>query len=427
MPTIYVKLTHHSQQGYNSTGENYTNGGFNYGIKTDRVNIFRYNNVPVPKGSTINSATLWNIYSGKNQTGTAYTCTQNVYVDGVTAVTPWLDTSRNEWTQRTWSLFGSTSTFNWNQSGASRQLHGHDIKPHLDVVVNHNNWTLAGGSLAVLVAYTAVSDPDNIYFHTTNDGYSPTLEINYTPPASDGKNTVVNIQENCNFVRNVNSASAFNIEPYGFNSWFGAYVQPNYSVTASFGGALPAPPGGGNALRVESTTGRPMVHFGIPILEDGEWYNYSAYVFMPNTVPSDMALEMTALGDKLAGTSTTTKGAWTRVDIDFIASTHEALWGTLHANGTTWNSTAAFYVANVQLTKGRRVKPYIAGSLTMTGATYGWAGSNTNGFVRATPPTATVTTQYDKARRKYYAVNWSYSQADSHAQVNADVQVRKVK
>jgi hypothetical protein len=280
----------------------------------------------------------------------------------------------------------------------------------------------------LLLAYPAVSNPDNIYLHTSNDGFSPILEINYTPPASDGKSTVVNIQENCNFNRATNSTGAFSMEPYGFNNWFGGYTQPTYAILSSPPAGGTAPPYGGKMLEVVAGAGRPMVHCGLPILEDGEWYNYSAYVYIPATAPADMAAEFTFLGDKAGPNATTTKGQWIRHNVGFIANASEAQWGIVQGNGSTWNSTAKFYVANVQLTKGRYVRAYIDGNRTMTDATYGWAGLNVNGFVRAVPPTITLPAQANKARRKYYAVNWTYTaNTGGHAQELVEIQVGRNK
>jgi len=428
MPTIYVRLTYPGQQGYNSTGENYiSDNWFNAGLKTDRVQIFRFGHVAVPKNSTINSATLHCAYSVKNQTGTNYTFTKNVYIDGVTP-SPWLDSSRNEWTtpSRTWSLFGSSSSFTWNQSGASRQIHSHNVKPHLDALAIHGGWTAAGGPITFLLGYTAVSNPDNIYLHHTRDNWGPILEIDYTPPASDGLDTVVNLQDNCAFDRSTNSTGAFSMEPYGYNTWFGAYTQPTYTIEGS---GIPA----GNPLAVKALkvvapgtgTPRTMVHSGVPALKDGQWYNFSAYTYVPSGSPD---VGLTVLGNRQGGTENNLKDQWVRINIDFLTAYNHPNWITIQQINGPYSPSSVFWVSNVQLTEGRLMRPYIDGRQTLTGATYGWAGpTGYNGFVRAAPPvTPVVPFQRNKARRKYYAPSWSYSQTNGHAQAAAEIKVRRI-
>lgn len=427
MPTIYVKMQRNDQMGINDgpAGTKFVSGGFNYGIKTDRVHIFRFSHIPIPKGSTITSATLYTIYSGKNQTGNNYTFTQQVYLDGQLPSKP-LDTTRDEWqsSARTWAVPAGATTSNWawNQAGASRQIHSHNVKPHLDACVIHPNWTLGGGSMALLLTHSLISNSDSIYLHQGYDSWPPTLAITYTEPASDGKQTVVNVQENGNMMNNTNSLNATWTYPYSFNAYFGTYVEPTYSYSIT-----PSAPKGGQALRVQATTGRPHVILGVQTLEEGEWYNHSCYIYVPASAPAGMTAQMNLIGDKGTAPEITARGQWVRQDVSFIMS-NAMPWTEVRASGTTttWNSACEFYVANVQLTKGRLVRPYIDGSQAATNADYGWAGVNANGFVRAVAPTVTVDTQLDKARRKYYGVNWTYANSAGHAQTLADVQVRKV-
>lgn len=422
MPTIYVKLQRNDQMGMNDgpAGTKFVTGGFNYGIKTDRVHILRFSHIPVPKGSTITSATLYTVYSGKNQTGTAYTFTQHVYLDNQIPSKP-LDPSRDEWQSaaRTW-IGETTSTWAWNQAGASRQIHSHNVKTHLDSSLANANWTLAGGSISFLLSHGPISNSDNIYLHQPVDSYPPVLAITYNEPASDGKDTVVNVQENSNLMNGTNSLNALSMYPYTFNNYFGTYVQPTYSYVTT-----PSAPKGGQCLRVQATTGKPSVILGLQTLEEGEWYNHSAYIYVPSSAPAGFSAGMNLMGDKGTRDLIGVRDTWVRQDIPFIMGTSMP-WTEVRGDGvTTWNSSCEYYVANVQLTKGRLVRPYIDGSQALTNATYGWAGVNSNGFVRAAPPTITVDAQADKARRKYYAVNWAYANSAGHGQVLADIQVRK--
>lgn len=425
MPTIYVKLQHGAtQMGYNSTGGNLIVGNFNAGCKTDRVNILRFSNVPVPKNSTITSAKLYMVYSGKNNTGTAYTLTQSVYVDTQLPSKP-LDTTRNEWTTpaRSWLEPSGSTTSTWNfvqGTATSRQIHSHNVKPHLDNMLANAGWTTAGGSVSFLIAYHSVSNPDYVYLHLPADSFSPFLEITYTEPASDGKQTVVNLQENCNMMNKTTSTGSLSLFPYSFNSYFSTFAQPTYSYSDT-----PAAPYGGSALRVQATTGRSMVLLGLPNLEDGQWYNQSCYIYIPVSAPAGMTVNFSFLGDKGSSPEQSVRGQWVRHNLPFIQAGNNTVWSTVSTSGTTWNSTAEFYVANTQLTKGRLVRPYIDGNQTMSNATYGWAGLNTAGFVRASPPVVTANTQKSKARRKFYAFDWNYTNPAGHAQVLANVQIRR--
>jgi len=427
MPVVHLKLQYGSQQGYNDTGANYATGGGNYGQKTDRVNILRFNYIPFPKGSTINSATLTFAISVKNND--SQTLSLQPWMDGnIGYQNLWLDTSRNEWTGRTYSNHGvAASQFTWNPLGPNRQTFSLNVQPHLTACSSHANWTLAGGSATFLVSCSAVQNSDQIYLHTHQDGLSPVLSIDYTPPASDGKQTVVNVQENQNFDRSANSQGAFSMEPYGYNTWFGAYTQPNYAIINTMPTGLPAPPGGGKILEITPTTGRPMVHNGVPTLEEGEWYNFSVYQYIPSAAPANMNVDVTVLGHRAGTENSLPHAQWNRVDISFIAGTG-SLWCVVQGNGSgfTWDSTCKFYVANVQLTKGRRVRPYLYGEKVLANADHGWAGNRTGGFVRAVPPTVTPTVTYDKARRKYWAAGWTYSSTAGHAQIKSTVKTSKV-
>jgi hypothetical protein len=166
-----------------------------------------------------------------------------------------------------------------------------------------------------------------------------------------------------------------------------------------------------------------MVHNGVAVLEEG-WWNYSAYVYVPAGNPD---VSITALGTKSqSGDSmTSVKGQWTRIN-HAVISDGGSVWFTIQQNA---GAGALFYIADVQLTEGRLVRPPINGYRTLTNATYGWAGgTGQNGFVRAVPPqTPTVTPILPKARRKYWAPAWSYANSAGHAQSLAEIKTRRVK
>lgn len=437
MPVIYKKLQYNSQFGINTEDENYVIGGTVAGILTNRVSLMRFSHLEIPKNSTINSATLHLTYSHKND-GAVISFSQQVYMDGQTP-TQWLDASRREWNSegvphRTWSLPSGSASVNvafTQNTTTPRNIVSHNVKPHLDALVVNPGWTLGGGSATFLVAYGPVSNPDYTYLHGPSDGWSPTLEVNFTPPASDGKATVVNIQENSIFTRSTNAAGGADIAPYGFNDWFGTYAAPtSVSVTGSLGAEVTqAPPSGGNMLRLQgSTDGRFMYHFGVPRCEEGKWYNYSCWTWMPLNTPANFRAQITLLGDTVGSGMQYDKGVWVRHSRAFMID-DGGPWACVEVGGETWDSTCVLYVAGVQLTEGKMLRPWIGGNKTLSGADYGWAGIvGSNGFVRAVPPTAPVITPItDKAMKKYYSVNWSYAQGNGHVQDSAMVKVRKVR
>lgn len=436
MPVIYKKMQYGAQFGYNDNGANFKTDSNNPAIGTSNRNIiFRFSHVGVPKGSTINSANLYLAYSAKND-GDVVTFNHTVYIDGQTP-TQWLDTSRAEWNTsvvpgRTWTLPAGAPTVSrtlTQVAGVPRTVYSMNVKTHLDALVVNPAWTLAGGSITFLVSHGSASSPDYTYLSGPNDGYSPLLEIDYTPPASDGKSTVVNLQENAIFNRSTNAAGTFEIAPFGFTDWFGRYTQPTLSVTGSLGTEVTvAPPSGGNMLRVEATTGTPMMHFGVPIIEEGKWWNFSCWTWMPTTAPANMQIGMTLLGDSINSGWRTEKGVWVRHNKPFMMD-DGGTWACIETGGSgfTWNSYCVFYMAGVQLTEGKMVRPWIGGNKTLTGADYGWAGiTGTNGFVRAAPPTVSVPVQLDKAESLSFPVDWTYAQTNGHAQDSVTVKVRKV-
>lgn len=434
MPKIYVKTQYGSQDGYNTTNELYKAEGFNYGIRTDRVGLVRFNHVPIPSGSTINSAFLHIVWSVKNNDQN-YAFTVRPWYDG-TGKSAVLSTTRNEWVSGTRSWVdpaGNTSqTYTWipNQPLA-RQLASINVKPLVDASIASANWTLGGAAFSVLLSFSAVTSPDNQFIHRREDAWVPMLEIDYTAPASDGKTTVVNVQENATvlatFPQGGAPAGLESSAPYGFNNWFGAFVQPAYAVSPAFG-TITAPKGGSVVRVTAPNTGnfRSMIGLGNPALEDGEWYNHSCYVYVPTGSPD---VQMTPLGDRPERLSTpgimTTKDSWQRVEYSFIANGNSGILPIIQQVGT-YASGTVFYVANVQLTKGRQMRPYIDGSQVLTNADYGWAGpTGSNGFVRAVAPTVTLDFIPDQGRRKSFPLTWTYASTAGHGQTQSEIQVRR--
>jgi hypothetical protein len=171
-----------------------------------------------------------------------------------------------------------------------------------------------------------------------------------------------------------------------------------------------------------------MVHNGMPTLEEGEWYNFSAYIYIPSTAPAAMDVSAVVLGHKTMPDPLIPHGQWARVDVPFIAG-RSGMWCTIQASGSgfTWDTNCKFYVANTQLTKGRKLRPYIYGERVMTNADHGWCGQNTGGFVRAVPPSVSSLAVPDKSRRNTWQANWTYSNTAGHAQINLTVKTIKVK
>ena len=422
MPTIYIKQQHNDQDGYvtgHNTGQKYVNSGSNYGVRTDRLGIVRFTHVAVPKGSTVTSAKLYFATSVKNDE--AQSITYRPYVHP-TAQSVRLDATAPEWEGRTWDSFGGTNqVFNWQQGGPSRQIITATVTHLVSTMVNHASWTLAGGTLTFALAIAGVTNSDNQYIHRSDDGWPPVLEITYTAPASDGLQTVVNLQENCNFTRETNWDASFSILPYGFNPWFGAFEQPSYAYVTT-----PAPPFGGKALRVTAGPNAPnrsMIHFGVPRLEEGKWYNASAYVYVPAGSPD---VGIAAFGDWMTAgePDTSVKNQWVRLHGAAIGEAG-GLWFAIQQVNGPYAAGSIFYIANVQITEGELLRPYVGGR-SIAGATTGWAGpTGYNGFARSTPPTVTLNAIGDKARRKYYAVGWNYSHAQP--QQLSELQIRRVK
>jgi hypothetical protein len=167
----------------------------------------------------------------------------------------------------------------------------------------------------------------------------------------------------------------------------------------------------------------------VPNGEDGVWYNYSCYAYVPAGNPD---LQFVPLGDRAernsSFTTMTEKDSWQRMEFSFMFESNAGEWGTVQQVSGPYAAGQVFYVANVQLTKGRPMRPYIDGAQTLTNADYGWAGvTGVNGFVRAVAPVVTVNPIEDTGRRKYYGVSWTYSNSAGHGQFMSEVQVRRTK
>lgn len=426
MPLLLVRPQYPNQDGSVDVGSLYVGGENTYGANAGgRAGLLRFTHVDIPKGSTINAATLNMVISVKN-VADAQNVVYRWYIDD-TPFSKFLDHTVDElqganngrvW----WGASTPLETVTWTPNGPARQLMVSNVKPHVEKMLSHSTWTRAGGPMTFLHSFASATQPDNFWFHLTEDGAAPILAIDYTPPASDGLETVVNLQENCNFSRKTSATGAFSMEPYFFHSVFGLYQQPAYSFVTT------AAPFGDSALKVTAnTTGAPtMVALGNPRLEEGEWYNYSAYVYVPDTNPNPVQLGISS--DNAWSQPVTLKNQWVRVDIPFMAD-NNVTWALL-ANTPADSPVAAghsFYVANVQLTKGRMLRPYIDGTLTKTNAVYGWAGpEGSNGYVRAVKPTVTIPATGDKSTYKTYPVDWNYTNSQGHAHHSAEFKVRKV-
>lgn len=438
MPTAFIKTQNGSQDGFNNTSANYTSTGVNYGLKTDRVGLLRLQHVPVPKNAINVSATLWVPWSVKNKNQN-YSFVLKPYVD-MNANQLMLSNTRNEWTgaQRTWTYpSGATAdSFYWVPEGGANyypfQYAPVNVTAHINYAkANLAKWTAAGGSLILLYELSSISSSDNIYIHKKEQGFNAVLQVSWTDPASDGKQSVVNIQENGIFtgqfpMSDVPAGLEGNA-PHGFNAWFSSFAQPTYTLNAS---GAPAAPMGGNTIKVTSSSTAPnrsMIHFGVPAVEDGEWYNYSCYVYVPAGSPN---IQFVGLGDRVEKLSSfatmTEKDQWKRQEFSFIGNGTSGEWGAVQQIDGPYAAGQVFYVANVQLTKGRQLRPYIDGNQTLANADYGWAGqTGSNGFVRAAAPTVTMNTRVDAARRKFYGLSWNYTNSAGHAQFQAETQIRR--
>lgn len=396
-------MDHTNYMTYDPAKGGYKELSFNHEIVTTRTNFTRFSDLPIPKGSVINSATYALPVSAKNKAN-AQSFVYNVRLED-NASSPVLLLDQNLFS-RTFTILTSSPTFNWVANGADRQYIFVDAKTALQNMVNKTGWS-EHSPLTFLTDFGAVTSGQQMFVQSSLDGTSrPSITVNWTPPASTTQ-TVPNLLENPNFT--------VGTKFWEFNSYYGTYTQTNYNTTG-----LVTPPKAGLAVQCTSTGGRPMIApNGLKDLQAGKWYTFTAYVYVPSATTASVRLRN--LVEATDGTLVTQKNQWVRVRMASLA--HDAF--PLFAIGATGTVPAGqvFYVANACMTEGDLDRPYIDGNQTLSNAVYRWGSASGVSSVTAKRPNTTAPArQPDNLFSKAKVLNWTNSHPDGMAIVSNRVE-----
>jgi hypothetical protein len=232
---------------------------------------------------------------------------------------------------------------------------------------------------------------------------------------------------------NATGAPAFWIN----NTVYGTYQDnPTYLTQASHAG-IPAAPGGGNTLKITSTEDNKRVvawHISPNDLQWGQWYCFSAFVYVPTGVPDvKIASFLTGVFNDL--NITAVKDTWTRVYVPVLISPDQDPFLGI-ASADPMMTGQSIYVANFNFTKGRELYPYFDGNTTDDAThhrTFDWGGGTTGtrngGTAYATwdnvPVVTGMSPQASQSTHKNLINIWNYSDPYSESQSRFSVVIRR--
>lgn len=368
--------THASPQTYKSE---YFGGA---DVEVDRYFITRIVDIDIPAGATITAAYMnYYVYAKFDADVQGFTYDFKYEVKSAGGTTVLQDSAplrtgvyESSSANRAWSsTFVSGGTFNWNTTAGDNQLLQIDVTSRVQQAINTN----AGRHMNMAFMLKILSETGTMGINNNAGGAKQRLLIQYT--GGTPRNEVVNVNENPNFMQISGNVPATGLPANWINNSVYATYQPNptYLVQSSHAG-IPAAPGGGKILKVTSTVDNARaVAFHLPAndLAWGEWYCFSAYVYVPTGVPDLKPVSLDSLYSDQGRVSV--KDAWVRLYVACLTSPDSDLLlgiGTIDPQMMTGQS---FYVANVNFTKGRQLYPYFDGNSPDTATyhrTFDWGG-----------------------------------------------------
>lgn len=405
------------------------------GVEANREFILRFFDVDIPSGATITAAYLVYYVYAKNDgdaQSITYDLTYEATAIGGTTIrqdaTPLRIGVAEELTaNRTWGANHITGgVFNWNTSAGDDQPWQMNVTTLIQQAINTN----AGRHMTLAFKTKITAETGDMGIGNNTNDHKAALLIQYT--GGTARNEVVEFQGNSNLtlLNPTGGAPAlwFN------NSAYGTYSDiPTYTTASTLDGITA--PYGGNVFRITAADAKRVVAFHRPANDPviGQWYCFSAFVYVPSGVPDVRIASFQSLFTDQGRVST--KDAWVRIYSPYIMH-YEALPTFGIASVDPMAVGQKFYIANVNFTKGNHLYPYFDGN-TADSATYHrtfeWGGGTTGKRVGGvsyvvldSAPTVTgIDPQPTMSTYAPITSRWNYSDTYGEAMSRFRTEIRK--
>jgi len=414
-------------------------GGMN--TEAGRYYLTRFFDIDIPAGATITGAFVQYFVYAKNE-GDAQSFTYDFLYEATTTggttvrqdATPLrLGIYEDDTANRTWGANHATgATFTWNTTLGDNQLLSVNVTTLIQQAINTNS----GRHMNLAFMLKVMTETGDMGIGNNSNGNKQRLLIQYT--GGTARTEVVNVNENANFVQVSGDVPATGAPAHWNNNGvYGTYQNnPTYLTQATHSG-IPAAPQGGNILKVSSTEAdkRAIIWHRSPNdLQWGQWYCFSGFVYVPSGV-SDVKLISIQHGVFNDLNRTTTKDAWTRLYLPVLVSADtDPFMGIGSVDGMAVG--AAFYIANVNFTKGKDLFPYFDGNTADTATyhrTFDWGGGSTgkrnggNSYVAYDnlPDAVPLDIQPSMSTHKQMKAYFTYADPYGEAQGGYRIEVRK--